>query len=277
MNAVYNESGVKVYSYSYDAWGNVLITRNSATGTNGYAVYNPFLYRGYYYDTELGLYYLNSRYYDPNTGRFINADGQLNGGLLGYNLFAYCENNPVNYYDPTGNMATEAAITLTNWWNPFGWIAAAILVVEVVVIVVAVAVVCDTIEDTASTIKASVEKKKNTEDIHDQSVYILTDPNDGDKVKYVGRTNDPARRRSEHDRHPIKSNYEMTVVATGLNIQEAKLMEQSLISAYTLDYLDNARREIAVGNLSAYESYIDAVIQIYGSVSEDELKNLMGR
>ncbi len=63
---------------------------------------NPFRYRGYYLDTETNLYYLQSRYYDAYTGRFINADGQLNGGLLGYNLFAYCENNPVMYTDPTG-------------------------------------------------------------------------------------------------------------------------------------------------------------------------------
>ena len=63
---------------------------------------NPFRYRGYYYDTDTGFYYLNSRYYDPATGRFINADSQLNDGLLGFNLFAYCENNPVNRVDPNG-------------------------------------------------------------------------------------------------------------------------------------------------------------------------------
>ncbi len=64
---------------------------------------NPFRYRGYYLDTETNLYYLQSRYYDSYVGRFINADGQLNGGLLGYNLFAYCENNPVMRTDPYGN------------------------------------------------------------------------------------------------------------------------------------------------------------------------------
>ena len=74
------------------------------------AQYNPFTYRGYYYDSDLGLYYLNSRYYDSNTGRFIGADGQLNDSLLGYNLFAYCENNPVMYIDPTGEFAFTTAI-----------------------------------------------------------------------------------------------------------------------------------------------------------------------
>ena len=71
---------------------------------------NPFRYRGYYLDTETNLYYLQTRYYDSYTGRFINADGQLNGGLLGYNLFAYCENNPVMYVDPTGEFLLSALI-----------------------------------------------------------------------------------------------------------------------------------------------------------------------
>ncbi len=65
---------------------------------------NPLRYRGYIYDTETGFYYLRSIYYDPQVGRFINADSQLNtDSLLGYNLFAYCENNPVNMSDNTGS------------------------------------------------------------------------------------------------------------------------------------------------------------------------------
>ena len=65
----------------------------------------PLRYRGYVYDTETGLYYLQSRYYNPGWGRFINADNQVSAGsdLIGMNLFAYCENNPCNYADPTGH------------------------------------------------------------------------------------------------------------------------------------------------------------------------------
>ena len=69
----------------------------------------------------------------------------------------------------------------------------------------------------------------------------------------------------------------MVVVATGLSVKEAKATEQVLISAYTLDYLDNARREIAAGNLPGYWDYMNSVTQIIGSVTEDELMNLMGR
>ena len=69
----------------------------------------------------------------------------------------------------------------------------------------------------------------------------------------------------------------MIVVATGLSVREARIAEQSIISAYTLNYLDNARREIAVSNLTGYYDNMEAVIQIWGSVTEDELINLLGR
>ena len=101
--AVYNQNGVKVAGYIYDAWGNCT-TAYSNGGASTAAQYNPFRYRGYYYDTETGLYYLNSRYYDPVVGRFLNADGYISTGqgLLGFNMFAYCGNNPTNYMDPSG-------------------------------------------------------------------------------------------------------------------------------------------------------------------------------
>ena len=98
--AVYSETGTKVASYCYDAWGNCTVLTN----VNGIGTMNPFRYRGYYLDTETNLYYLQSRYYDSYVGRFINADGTINGNgdLIGYNLFAYCSNNPVMYTDYSG-------------------------------------------------------------------------------------------------------------------------------------------------------------------------------
>ena len=109
--AVYDTAtGNKLIAYKYTAWG-VCTTSYYNSGSTTTATKNPFKYRGYYYDSNLGLYYLQSRYYDPNTCRFINADSALYHSMLGYNMFAYCENNPVNYYDPTGEDG-EAAIYL---------------------------------------------------------------------------------------------------------------------------------------------------------------------
>jgi RHS repeat-associated protein len=93
-----NTSGVAVASYTYDPYGSIL----SSTGS--LANVNPLRYRGYYYDGESGFYYLQSRYYDPALGRFINADSYASTGqgFLGYNMFAYCGNNPCNKNDNSG-------------------------------------------------------------------------------------------------------------------------------------------------------------------------------
>ena len=90
-----------VVSYTYDEWGNKVSVTGTMASTLG--TLNPFRYRGYCYDEETGWYYLQSRYYDPVVGRFISADSQINYSVLGANLFAYCENNPVNMVDPIGN------------------------------------------------------------------------------------------------------------------------------------------------------------------------------
>ena len=103
---VYNNDDYKLITYEYDAWGNVLLTYHN-NGEYTTAVKNPFLYRGYYYDSDLDLYYLNSRYYDSAIGRFISPDDVsylgANGDLNSYNLYAYCSNNPVMYTDPSGH------------------------------------------------------------------------------------------------------------------------------------------------------------------------------
>ena len=103
--ALVNQSGNVVAKYVYDAWGNGKVCNASGTENTSSSFIgniNPFRYRGYYYDVETGLYYLQTRYYDPQVGRFLNADSvdyiapDLIGGL---NLYAYCNNNPV--YSPS--------------------------------------------------------------------------------------------------------------------------------------------------------------------------------
>lgn len=120
VTAIYDNDGEYVAKYTYDAFGNhkifavedgetVDITDNMSYNSIGHT--NPIRYRGYYYDSDAGLYYLKSRYYDPHTGRFINADDISyidSESLNGLNLYAYCLNNPIMNIDPIG---------CAPWWN----------------------------------------------------------------------------------------------------------------------------------------------------------------
>lgn len=102
--SIFDDEGNQVGGYAYDAYGNTIITED----VDGLATLNPFRYRGYLWDEETGLFLVSSRYYDPETGRFISPDSieyldpETIGGL---NLYAYCLNNPVMYVDPTGHFA----------------------------------------------------------------------------------------------------------------------------------------------------------------------------
>lgn len=115
ITGLWDKNGTEVVSYTYDSWGKMISITGSKAGDVGEK--NPYRYRGYRYDSETKLYYLQSRYYDPDWGRFINADalGGEVGKLLSHNVFAYCLNNPVNMADPNGNIA---------WWVVGGAIGA---------------------------------------------------------------------------------------------------------------------------------------------------------
>ena len=114
-------------TYTYDAWGNILSTSGTLSSTLG--VDNPIRYRGYYYDVESGFYYLNSRYYDPRYGQFISIDSVESG-----DLFGYCDNNPVNAVDRTGQWVDTALDVVSLGfsvydmvkdpsWENAGWLA----------------------------------------------------------------------------------------------------------------------------------------------------------
>ena len=124
-----DSSGSTVVEYCYDSWGKPLSTSGSLASTLGKN--NPFRYRGYVYDEETGFYYLQSRYYNPEVGRFISSDVLLSTGqgVLGHNAYAYCLNNPVNMSDETGM-----------WPSWAKKIVAAVAVVAVVAAVAAITV-----------------------------------------------------------------------------------------------------------------------------------------
>jgi len=98
VTALLDAAGSIAATYYYDAFGNPIDTTGEAS--------NPFRYSGYQYDEETGIYYLNARYYDPKIARFLTEDTYL-GSIadpLSLNLYAYCHNEPVMYYDPTGHV-----------------------------------------------------------------------------------------------------------------------------------------------------------------------------
>lgn len=210
VTGIYDANGQLVVEYKYDAWGKVLAITGSLATTIGQ--YNPIRYRGYYYDSETGFYYLNSRYYDPETGRFLNADsaiGQMSN-VQGTNMFAYCFNNPINMSDSNGNWAVES----------IGFLA-----VEVVVAVVAAVVVTCAVMAAAKGASYVIKKVAEKTLKRDNSVYYLED--DTGTTQYVGRTNDVEKRRRAHKANPKRAHLELEVKASGLNLLEARALEQA--------------------------------------------------
>ena len=106
--AIYDANGTLQCKYAYDAWGNHKVyaaNGSELTDNNAIGNLNPIRYRSYYWDKEFALYYLQSRYYAPELGRFISPDGinYLNpDSVIGLNLYVYCGNNPVMGFDPDG-------------------------------------------------------------------------------------------------------------------------------------------------------------------------------
>ena len=103
--AIVNSNNETVVSYQYDSWGKLLSCEDTSE-KDIVSFINPYTYRGYYYDSDTEMYFLKSRYYNPELHRFINADSVVSdtgGEILGYNMFAYCMNNPVVMSDSDGD------------------------------------------------------------------------------------------------------------------------------------------------------------------------------
>ncbi len=113
--AIVDSNAETVARYSYDAWGVPTITQD--TSGCQIATINPFRYRGYYFDEEIGLYYLQSRYYDANIGRFVNGDDvyccMVCGQAYSNNAYSYCANDCVNGKDETGFIPWRVIIAVS--------------------------------------------------------------------------------------------------------------------------------------------------------------------
>jgi len=195
-------------------------------------------------------------------------------------MFAYCLNNPVAYSDPSGNFSGDQTVNGGRGFSSgnmgAGYTGSGagteIFIDEALFLLLA-----DAIKTAGEQIVAWAETRTGEKEYNNNSVYVLIDPNDN-LVKYVGRTNDPKRREIEHrndPKHPWRENYTMRVLVTGLSKEKAITWEQTLISAFTLGYLENARREIAIKNTGKFEIYLSAVSEIITGVPADHIKQLI--
>ena len=222
---IYDSNNNEIVTYEYDSWGAIVnIIDNSNINLS---TINPFRYRSYYYDEETKLYYLNSRYYNPLVGRFINADGIINANsdFISGNLYQYVSNNPVVLKDNKGSSATIAGGVGVATFAPEVLATAAKTLTILLGILVGGAIIEETVSDRKTKVyyDFKIEEEKH-------SIYTLTDSLNN--VVYVGRTNDFARRQKEHKKNPDRSSYIMEEIRTTNSLSSAIALEQYYINLY---------------------------------------------
>lgn len=251
-----------IANYAYDSWGKIIsITDKEGkeiTDENHVANINPFRYRSYYYDKETGLYYLNSRYYNPEIGRFINADGILgaNADEISYNLYAYVSNNPINLTDNGGEFAIAGSLLA---------VAGAILKATIYTMAIISAV------SLATDVSKSVSSSKDEENKSDNNYYVYT-LSSNNTVLYVGRTNDPKRRGREHRRIEARAQLELNVEAENLTKKQARGIEQGLIMKYrTLNRNNPAANQIngIRWDNKRCSEYMNAAFEVFPDMADD--------
>ena len=281
--SIVNTDGEVVVKYEYDAWGKVLSIANNDSvdisfDSTHIGVINPFRYRGYYYDNEVQLYYLQSRYYNADLGRFISSDVIIDErGILGKNLFSYCWNNPINMSDETGyytgtlvlsssiisalsnalpgiiasisaSMASIKAAIATSWFIPVCIAAAAIAIIGIIYVVNRMIALATTAKEVRSRVISKVKSGGlDKRLLGDYSVYVIVRKGTTDVV-YVGMTKNYKAREDKHTgskgKFP-KSKYTMMPIATNLTKEKARALEQTIITAYGLDTLCNLINSIS--------------------------------
>ena len=250
----------RVASYEYDAWGNVTYS----TGTM--AKINPLKYRGYYHDVESGFYYLQSRYYDPAIGRFINADGYASTGegFLGYNMFAYCNNDPVNATDSTGTRLTNDAGGGFAFAGGSGssaliWQQAAQFIASLSALLAGKAVQMTLFSSRSVGKTRAVTMAMTRLTSKSYTVYKLVD--ETGQVQYIGRTVNVEQRRRAHERNEYRSGLTLVVIKRNLSYAAARGLEQTYMLHYhtlnTLNKMNNQINGISPTNVNK-QVYIEA-------------------
>ena len=248
ITSIIDTEGNIICTYAYDGYGNhIVLDENGKEDTSLTSIghLNPFRYRGYYFDEESGLYYLNSRYYDPETGRFISADiltilDETKGQINGLNLYMYCNDNPIMYTDDSG--------CLPEWLK---WVSIGAAILGAALVVGAITVLTCGIGTTvlAGTVVGAglhsaaigaligagvgtiaggiIGGVYGTMSAKVHSVYISKS---NGTINYVGRTNNIARRTAEHALNG-KGVVPQEVV-NKLSLRQARGLEQALIEKY---------------------------------------------
>ena len=274
--AILDRTGYPVVQYTYNAWGELL----SATGSmaNSLGALNPLLYRGYVYDRETGLYYLQSRYYNPEIGRFINADSYVSTGqgLLGNNMFAYCANNPVIYQDSSGHaietvfdiisLGASIVDVAVNPWDPWAWLGligdaadVALLGVGGLGEAVRVLKAMGAIDETVDVLKVTKRTLEVISDIAsalsvgENFVYLSYSNPSKTMLEYVGITNNFDVREAHHRLNGRQIDHYID----GVDRHTAHFAEQTIISLFGRNGSDLSyiRNSIGINNKSLNSRY----------------------
>ncbi len=305
ITQILDENGNCVVEYFYNGYGCLIAMIDNST--NAIGTKNPFRYKSYYFDNETQLYYLNSRYYDALIGRFLTMDEISYLGLtetpISYNLFNYCENNPINNEDSNGNYAltlgtagitalgTELAgiiaslkgliaIIKSALRTLFNFILSAIKITAVIVGVMYVVKRLYDIEGDLTGIKELVEEniktrkyedKKDKNSNNDPTIYNVYVFYDGKDVYYVGITNNPFRRMNEHKAtKKLKDLQHFIVVLTGLVKNTARVYEQCLITIFSFANIININNSIAKKNWNKALKKAKVLSSLLSSLADSE-------
>ena len=292
VTGILDTTGVKLVSYDYTAYGQCFSISNDTELAVTLSGLNPLRYRGYVLDVETDLYYLQSRYYDPYIGRFLNSDvfpatGQ---GVLGNNMFSYCGNNPVNRSDSAGHfwdivfdvvsLVSSVVEVVSNPKDVGAWVGLACDIIDVAVPMVgglgetARAVdkaieVADTVTDTldnandvrkaTQTTLDSISNASKNLPSGGNTVYVSYRSNGS--VEYVGITNDFGRRQKEWG-----GTRNIEVLTDNLDRDSARIVEQTVIDTYGIGknggILSNKINSISKKNSRLYSKYLEFLNKI---------------